>query len=98
MRLVYRADYYFCEKYIFLIKYHKQPVRINDELFAVTPKLWCEHLEEHVNTAPQSLEAKPKCVTCEDSTESWYCLSCYEVHQLLLHVYSRPAQNDYCAS
>ena len=56
-----------------------QPVKLNDTVFAVHPKTWCEHLEGHVNSAPATLEKSPACQTCGDSSESWYCLSCYQV-------------------
>ena len=49
------------------------------QVFAVHPKTWCEHLAEHVNTAPPELAASPPCSVCNDCSESWYCLSCYQV-------------------
>ena len=52
-------------------------------MFAVYPKTWCEHLEEHVKPAPVELSAKPPCSVCQDSSESWYCLTCYKVSVVL---------------
>jgi len=55
----------------------KEPVKVNENLFAVQPRLWCPHLEEMVKPVPGPLENKPKCATCGDNTECWYCLTCY---------------------
>lgn len=49
------------------------------QVFAVHPKTWCEHLAEHVRPAPLELSANPPCTVCQDSAESWFCLTCYQV-------------------
>ncbi|KAL5262113.1 hypothetical protein ACHWQZ_G007722 [Mnemiopsis leidyi] len=58
----------------------KEIVEVSEEpqVFAVHPKTWCEHLAEHVRPAPLELSANPPCTVCQDSAESWFCLTCYQ--------------------
>lgn len=47
--------------------------------YAVTPLLWCPHLEA-VRPIPEAgLDATLPCQDCGTLQENWVCLSCYEV-------------------
>ncbi|XP_046454451.1 histone deacetylase 6-like isoform X3 [Daphnia pulex] len=52
-------------------------------LFSVVPLSWCPHIEGHV--LPDDNVANPwglqtPCSCCQDKSENWVCLSCYQVN------------------
>ncbi|CAH1239444.1 HDAC6 [Branchiostoma lanceolatum] len=51
-----------------------------DNLFAVVPLPWCEHLETVATLPSDGLDVSAPCVTCGDPSENWVCLHCYQVH------------------
>ena len=52
-------------------------------LFSVIPLTWCPHLEENVrpDDTNSSWSLASPCCCCQDMSENWVCLSCYQVHQ-----------------
>ena len=51
-------------------------------MFAVSPKLWCDHLAGHVKPLPQGgIDSSLPCETCGTTQEAWICLNCYHVSE-----------------
>lgn len=46
--------------------------------YAVEPLSCCPHLEQ-VNVLPKPIDVKEKCSKCDDDSENWICLTCFEV-------------------
>ena len=67
-------------------------------LFSVVPQSWCPHLEEHVR--PFDSPSNPvwgldtPCSKCNDSSENWVCLSCYQVHFLITFLWKVVIYNE----
>ena len=49
------------------------------EMFAVQPLPWCPHLEEVTPLPARGLDITQPCIICEDTSENWVCLTCYDV-------------------
>jgi len=56
---------------------------LQDSMFAVSPKSWCEHLAGHVKPLPPGgIDSTLPCEICGASPEVWVCLSCYHVSEI----------------
>lgn len=51
--------------------------------FSVIPRQSCPHLEEHVRPDDGHVQwsLQTPCAYCQDGSENWVCLSCYQVTQ-----------------
>lgn len=49
---------------------------------AVVPKTDCPHISDHFDkdACPESINVVQPCKGCEDTSENWICLKCYEVN------------------
>ncbi|KAI1732296.1 zn-finger in ubiquitin-hydrolases [Ditylenchus destructor] len=45
--------------------------------FAVVPRLTCPHLNQVMNI-PNDLDVASPCSVCDDTSENWICLTCYD--------------------
>lgn len=48
-------------------------------LFAVTPLTWCPHLDQVGTETNHQWTATSPCSQCNDGSENWVCLTCYQV-------------------
>lgn len=66
-------------------KENLQQAMNKDMLFTVVPLSWCPHLEEHVRADESGIlwNLKTPCFSCQDQSENWVCLYCYQVRSIM---------------
>ena len=66
-----------------LDRYLYQPLNrssfIFNQMFAVYPLSWCQHLEEISPLPDKGLDTSVVCEVCSVDRENWVCLTCFHV-------------------
>lgn len=66
---------------------HDPMMMSQSRMFAVQPVPFCPHLVDVQPLPSDQLDAKQPCAKCDDTSENWICLVCYQVSMITIVPY-----------